>query len=42
MKIVFIQYGTKSECRVVGESKEAPESASGAGAKILEDFGAHL
>jgi hypothetical protein len=41
MKIVFIQYGTKSECsRVVGESEEAPESASGAGAKILsEDFG---
>jgi hypothetical protein len=37
MKIVFLQYGIKSECRVVGESEEALESASGA--KALEDFG---
>jgi hypothetical protein len=36
MKIVFVQYGTKSECRVVGESEEALKSASGA--KVLEDF----
>jgi hypothetical protein len=37
MKIEFVQYGTKSECRLVGESEEALESASGT--KALEDFG---
>jgi hypothetical protein len=42
MKIVFLLYGTKSECRVVGETEEEAlmESASGAGAKVLlENFG---
>jgi hypothetical protein len=41
MEIVFLLYGTKSECRVVGETEEEAlmESASGAGAKVLENLG---
>jgi hypothetical protein len=39
MKIQFIQYGTKSECQLVGETEEVLESESASGAKLLEDFG---